>query len=340
MNNSSVRGDEHFLRGLWDSHQTAEDDNRSTSTTLKNTEKKVKKSAEPTLRRTSRARKPSRRLREIMRDKRETAVDKRVIGKKRTHLERDDLEDSETSEENKRQSVITDKDHLHHFPIIGSDINEIMNSLSDQKMDIKKLSKNDIARLEVAIALSNHTGVYPGLRISSLGEALGNGAFLDPANPSLRAGTILGIYSGEYKLYQIDHLGDVDLSYAFELTEIISLDEDEHLKFFGSLDTYTDDGDYVIYSDALKKGNWTRNINHGGEHANCTAELVRYSTRNEEDKQVEHWVVLVKTSKKIKPGEQLLFDYGANYWKKYGFVPTSMKPSTYTLSEDGRVHSL
>lgn len=126
-------------------------------------------------------------------------------------------------------------------------------------------------------------------------------------------------------------MNDADLSYAFELTDIICLDEEEHLQFFDNLDTFTDNGDYVIYSDTLHKGNWTRNLNHGGKYANCTADLVRYEATMEDGAKREQWVVLVKVSKTINPGEQLLFDYGKNYWKKYGIVPAEVTPSTYTL---------
>lgn len=336
--NSLTRSDvPKFLLDLCGYSKVFEDKEQSKTAAI--TVDKAATSALSELRRSSRTRRPSRKVRESIRDS--GAADKvNKLQKKRKKYLEEDTEESESIEKHKKLCIITDVNHLHHYPISNPDIDDVLTTLQDQKKEIKKLTKREIAELDSAIKLSKETGAYPGVQISLLGSRLGNGAFLDPSANPLSAGTVLGIYSGEYKLYQIDHLDDIDLSYAFELTDIICLDKQEHLKFFGNLDTYVEDGDYVIYSDAYRKGNWTRNLNHGGRYANCTAELVRYKTTTETGGKIEQWIVLVKTSKKINPGEQLLFDYGKHYWQKYGIVPTAMKPSTYKMGLDGHVTNL
>lgn len=230
--------------------------------------------------------------------------------------------------------VINEENFLHHYPIRQKAIENIISSLKDQRKRIEKLSANEVRKLDSAIQKSDATGAYPGIKIIALGKPLGSGAFLDPMSKPLKKGTILGIYSGEYKIFQIDYLGDTDLSYAFELTDIISLDKDEHQELFGNLNTWSDDGDYVVYCDALNKGNWIRFLNHGGQLANCEAQLVRYPSKGKMRTDTEQWVVVVRTLETIQPGEQLLLNYGKNYWKKYGLEPKAVSPSQYTLVQD------
>lgn len=65
--------------------------------------------------------------------------------------------------------------------------------------------------------------------------------------------------------------------------------------------------------DAKRFGNYTRFINHSEKNANCTPAYVPVDG-------IMH-IVLVAT-RKISAGEQILFDYGAAYWKdKPGIVP-------------------
>ncbi len=277
------------------------------------------------VRRSSRSHKPSRRKLESEKQSKKRSI--KIASVKRSK--------KESSRKHKKQRVIRDKKYLHHYPLSTTSVSKMLATLDDQRQELNKLSKREVVELDRAITLSANTGAYPGIRISSLSGSLGQGVFLDPDGGSIKKETVLGIYSGEYKVFQIDHLEGADLSYAFELTEIISLDKKEHLEFFGNLDRYTDPGDYVVYCDAKEKGNWSRYLNHGGRYANCEAELVRYPPGGKMGADTEQWIVIVRASKRINPGEQLLLNYGRNYWKKYGITPSPVKPTTFTINQDG-----
>lgn len=236
----------------------------------------------------------------------------------------------------KKLQMVTEQEFLHHYPITTSKIDDLFSELEDQEKTIHKLHATEVKKLDIAIRNSEATGAYPGISIVPLGENLGFGAFIDPKGKKLNKGTILGIYSGEYKIYQTEHLKDIDLSYAFELTDIICLEEEEHLAHFGDLNTWCQ-GDYMIYCDAKEKGNWTRFLNHGGKSANCTAQLVKYPPKGKMGADAEKWIVIIYVLETIRPGEQLLLDYGESYWEKYGVKPIEVTPSHYKLQENGSI---
>jgi hypothetical protein len=278
----------------------------------------------------------SRRVNQMKKGKKEQSDDKKKTRPNPTPSKKrkDSSEIASTEKVKKARSIIDKEEFLYQYPIANSDVHSILASLDDQLKNIEQLNKIEITHLHTAIKASEATGTYPDVHIVSLGEDLGSGAFLSSSAKPIEKGSILGIYSGEYKIYNLDHLEGIDLSYAFELTEIIYLDEEEHLKFFGNLDQFVPNGDYVIYCDAKNKGNWTRFLNHGGKAANCLARLVRCPLLTEGEEKTEQWIVVVETVKKIKPGEQLLLNYGSNYWKKDGIVPKPVTPTTFKLKNE------
>lgn len=330
MNSIEFSGNSLFLQNLSGQPQRRDSEDSEVTAVIDEVSKEIfSKTHQP--RRTSRSHKPSLKLKESLASIKTSTKNER----KRTSSSR--KRKSERIIISKKQKVVKETHFLHQYPISNPAVDEVLATLDDQRDEIKSLTKAEVNKLERVITVTAETGAYPGVEICALEAGLGKGAFLNLTSPSIPKGSILGMYSGEYKLFQIDHLADADLSYAFELTEIICLDETEHLKFFPNLETYTDNGDYVIYCDALEKGNWTRYLNHADLSANCEAQLVRYKPTNSLGNSIEQWIVLVTASKKINPGEQLLLNYGKNYWKKYGIVPSVVNPRTLMLADDGTV---
>jgi ankyrin repeat protein len=84
--------------------------------------------------------------------------------------------------------------------------------------------------------------------------------------------------------------------------------------------SYVDDDDYIFelidkrILTARRKGNWTRFINHSKMGANVTL--------FEQDGKI-----IFKTTKFIKKGEQLLFNYGSLYFSRKEYVPAVLLPT-------------
>jgi len=66
--------------------------------------------------------------------------------------------------------------------------------------------------------------------------------------------------------------------------------------------------------DSARAANETRFINHGSEdELNCQSEVI-YSS--------DDWRIVLKASRDIEPGEELLFDYGKEYFGDKGIRPS------------------
>ncbi|MEM8629378.1 MAG: SET domain-containing protein-lysine N-methyltransferase [Chlamydiota bacterium] len=80
------------------------------------------------------------------------------------------------------------------------------------------------------------------------------------------------------------------------------LDQENSYAFAYAIEDY---GDTPYTIDAKYHGNQTRFVNHQ-EEGNCEACLVLY-------KEIMH--VVLRTKKAVEAGEQLTYDYGAEYWE-------------------------
>ena len=87
--------------------------------------------------------------------------------------------------------------------------------------------------------------------------------------------------------------------------------------------------DYSIQTNAVNAGNFTRYINHSSVNNNIEA-----ITKKMPDGTIE---VCLFTCKTIRPGEQLLSNYGGLYWVVLPILPEPVTPRSYMLSKEEKV---
>lgn len=201
-------------------------------------------------------------------------------------------------------------------PSVPSEIHTIMDEL-DFEPTREDQRSDDIGSL----TMSNF-----GVVVLEMEAPFEAGTFLTQESDTITKGTVLGYYGGEYRVEDLER--NSDLSYAVEVSPVILLEEEEYLNLFDE-GKYDPDREFVIVIDAIEQGTWTRFINHGGRHHNVEM-VIEYRPWPHEDSDYAP-VIVVKSTKTIYPGEQLLFDYGENYWERLGFVPSPVAPDTFRL---------
>ena len=164
---------------------------------------------------------------------------------------------------------------------------------------------------------------------------LGYGIFLHPkAQPILR-GQIIAPYSGEVSFVP-QNVPD-DSLYAFEPLSKIHLTKEEQARFDGKR-PFHPRRHYSMHVNALKKGNFTRFINHS-DKPNVVADLYKVPS-NPYGLSPSPIEVFYLAKKKIHPGEQLLVCYDGDsksYWSALGIKPIPITPKTFQLDSSLKV---
>jgi hypothetical protein len=204
----------------------------------------------------------------------------------------------------------------HSLPFsIGTD--EVIALLKQQVKKLndpffKKCSSTLWKKVQQYVKTLKKEGISSHLALAHISKDVGYGIFLKPSAKTLKPGTFIGIYAGELAMTPADDTEGN--SYAYDLIEEFFLKKDKPLS---------------IKTDGLKKGNFTRFINHSSYKPNMDA-----LTRILPDGTVEIFLI---TKRKIRPGEQLLSPYGGGYWKAINIIPKEIAPNTYMLQKDGKV---
>lgn len=172
------------------------------------------------------------------------------------------------------------------------------------------------------------------LELKKLGNNLGFGIFLRPDCNPIPKGEVIAPYSGIVTIVPSNDPNDT--GYMFELLANIHLNrEEQHLLHPNR--PFHPRRLYSIQLDALKKGNFTRFINHSSE-PNLVAHLVSTPSKNPYNLEPMPIEVLYIAKKTIHPGQQLLISYENdgenNYWGPAKIKPFPMTPETFTLSPD------
>jgi hypothetical protein len=188
----------------------------------------------------------------------------------------------------------------------------------------KKLLK-EVSKVSEGITASD---LPTNLELALVNDQVDTGVFLKPDYKSISAGTLIGVYTGIYELVPAD-LSSCN-SYAYDVMQEIRLKKSE-LKNVTRHDKPLDtEQDYSIQTNAIKTGNFTRFINHSSLQPNIEAIVTKFP-----DSKIE---ILLFSSRKINPGEQLLSNYGGHYWKALHIIPTDMSPSTYMLNSSHKAY--
>lgn len=204
-----------------------------------------------------------------------------------------------------------------------------------QKLKVLKATKKQIEELAQLSQVIARQGMPSHLVRKKLPGGLGHGIFLHPQAKPLLKGQIIGSYAGEI-FFAPQNLPD-DSAYAFELLSRIFFTKEEQ-RYFDSKQRYHPRRLYSMYVDALRKGNFTRFINHS-EKPNVIADLfsVPANACGLEPSPVE---VIYRVQKRVEPGEQLLVSYegdGDSYWAALNITPVAITPQTFQLDASLKV---
>ena len=145
---------------------------------------------------------------------------------------------------------------------------------------------------------------YPDyVSVSFVDDEVNYGVF---ATVDIPRGEFIGIYTGE--------LGFGDF-----------YDRDESMYLFEMLDD-------VIYVDAHRSGNFTRYINHTSPE-NCNLQSLLYLMEIQRfGRSFTLPIIILYASRPLEKGEQLLYDYGQEYWTLLGVKPQAITPKTFMLN--------
>ena len=222
---------------------------------------------------------------------------------------------------------------------VPSEIQKIISrEMKKQKIRIARLSPKQLKELWALTETIKKSGLPKNLICRKLPHNLGRGIFLHPNAEPILKGQLIGSYAGEISLIPQNQLENG--SYAFTPVEDIHLSKEEQL-LFDKKRGYHPKRLYALMVDALKKGNFTRFINHS-EKPNVIAHIhsVPKNSYGLDPTPVE---VIYFAKKTIRPGEQLLVSYEdeeKSYWAPAKIKPFPMFPKTFSLSSSLKVKQL
>ena len=166
---------------------------------------------------------------------------------------------------------------------------------------------------------------------------MGHGIFLHPDADPVPKGRVISAYAGEISIVPHDHADDS--AYIFEMIAGMHLTKEEQ-KLLDKQLSYHPKRRYSLNLDALKKGNFTRFINHS-ETPNVVAHLVRIPA-NDFGLETSPMQIVYFAKKTILPGEQLLVCYEdgeGTYWGALKVKPVPVTPRTFHLNGSLEIHS-
>lgn len=216
------------------------------------------------------------------------------------------------------------------YPIVAKEVRK-QTKTAILRASLKKLK--EIAAVSDAI---QKYGIPQYLVRKKLPKGIGYGIFLHPMAQPILKGQVIAPYSGEVSLVPQNVLEDS--LYAFESLSHILLTKEEQMLLKQKY-RYHPRRYYSLQVDALKKGNFTRFINHS-ETPNISAEFftIPENSIGLDPAPIE---ILYLANKTIRPGEQLLINYDGDehsYWDALDIRPVPMNPSTYTLTPNLRLN--
>ncbi len=205
----------------------------------------------------------------------------------------------------------------------------ISREVRKQKLNVIRASKAHLNQiLEISEAIQKK-GLPTHLVCKKLPQGLGMGIFLHPLAKPILKGQIIAPYAGETSLVPQNEPDDSIYAFA-PLFDILLTKEEQTL--VNPKRRYHPKRVYSMNVDALKKGNFTRFINHS-DKPNVVAELFEIP-RNPYGLTPSPLEVIYLAKKTILPGEQLLVCYEDeenSYWGALKIKPIPITPKTFKL---------
>lgn len=206
----------------------------------------------------------------------------------------------------------------------------ISREIKKQKIRILRASQRHLKEIAEVSEEIKKLGLPKYLVCKKLPGDFGHGIFLHPEAKPIPKGHVIAPYAGEVSLApQNSH---DDSSYVFEMIADIHLSKKEQL-LFDKHHAYHPRRLYSVNLDALKKGNFTRFINHS-EKPNVVAHHVRIPS-NDLGLTPAPLQIIYFAKKTIHPGEQLLVCYEdgeKSYWGSLKTKPIPVSPKTFQLN--------
>lgn len=220
--------------------------------------------------------------------------------------------------------------------ILGPEERKIVSrEVRKQKVSLVRATKRELKEMaDVSRAIAKN-GLPKNLVCKKLPNGLGYGIFLHPKAKPIAKGQIIAPYAGEVSFVP-QNIPD-DALYAFEPLSDIYLSREEQARF-DRKGRYHPRRQYSLHVDALKKGNFTRFINHS-EKPNLVADLYKIPS-NPFGLTPSPIEVVYLANKTIRPGEQLLVCYEGDdksYWGVIKIKPIPITPKTFQLDSSLKV---
>lgn len=215
--------------------------------------------------------------------------------------------------------------------IISRSLQQIISrEVKKQRTEVVRANKKNLKEIAQTTQTIRRKGLPPYLICKKLPHHLGKGIFLHPKAKPILKGQVIAPYAGE--IYLTKQNGEEeDGSYAFIPLLDISLTKEEQL-FVDKRSSYRPNRLYSLRIDAIKKGNFTRFINHS-DKPNVVAHLFRVPPNSYGVAPAPVEIIYV-AKKNIYPGEQLLICYEdeeKSYWGVSKIKPFAMHPKTFQI---------
>jgi hypothetical protein len=207
----------------------------------------------------------------------------------------------------------------------------IKREIKSQRIGVRRASAAHLAQLAQISKTIENQGLPSCLVSATLPDGMGQGIFLHPKAQPIPRGRVIAPYAGIVSI--CPQTQEDESAYIFELIANIRLSKAEQRLLSPTL-AFHPQRRYSVNLDALKKGNFTRFINHS-ETPNVVAHMVRIP-QNALGVPASAMQVIYFAKKKILPGEQLLVSYEdgeKSYWTSPDWQPIPVDPKTYQLDK-------
>ncbi len=214
----------------------------------------------------------------------------------------------------------------------------IRREIKRQKIPVYRMDKQNLRELAAVSKEIEERGCPKNLVCKKLSNNLGHGIFLHPDAEPICEGEVIASYGGEITVVaqnEPDDNGD----YSFAPLENFLLSKEEQLRW-DKKNPFHPRRIYALKLDALRKGNFTRFINHSSK-PNIYSDMLAIPS-NPFGLGPAPIEIVYFAKKTIYPGEQLLISYEAgekSYWNAVNIKPFPMTPRTFRLSSTGKLIS-
>lgn len=213
--------------------------------------------------------------------------------------------------------------------LFSSELNKIISRKSRGQRSANASQRN-LREMAAVVRDIEASGLPKRFILKRLPGKLGRGIFLHPLAQKIVKGTVIAPYAGELSIVpqNVEDNGD----YAFAPVENFYLNREEQ-RVWDPKRRFHPRRIYALKLDALKRGNFTRFINHSSRP---NVEAMTFAIPRNRLGLTPAPVEIVYLAKRdIEPGQQLLTCYdGADgsYWGVMGIEPFAMTPKTFQLS--------